>query len=70
MSGTLGGEWQPPSDRANDFGCRLRTRECWTRQMDYPSAPGEPARITVCRIPLHPLVPCLAADAVPATQPR
>lgn len=23
---TLGGEWQPASDRVNDFGCRLRAR--------------------------------------------
>ena len=28
MSGTLGGECQPTSDRVNDFGCRLQAREC------------------------------------------
>ena len=28
MSETLGGEWQQGSDRVNDFGCRLRAREC------------------------------------------
>ena len=38
--------------------------------MDYPSAPGEPARIAPRRKPLHPLVPCLATGAVRATQPR
>ena len=57
VGGTLGGESQPASNRVNDFGCRLRARECWTRQMDYPSAPGEPARITAHRIPLSPLCP-------------
>ena len=70
MSATLGGDWQPASYRINDFGCRLRARECWTRLMDYPSAPGELARVTVRRKPLHPPVPCLATNAARATQPR
>ena len=70
MSGTLGGEWQPPSDCVNDLGCRLRARECWSHLMDAPSAPADSARITALRISLHPLVPCLATDAVRATQPR
>ena len=28
VSGTLGGEWQPASNQANDIGSRQRAREC------------------------------------------
>ena len=55
MSGTLGGEWQPASDRANDFGCRLREER--TDPMGHPVALSKAAWSPASRKPVHLLVP-------------
>ena len=55
MSGTLGGEWQPASDRANDFGCR--PREGRTDPMGHPVALSKAAWRAASRRWMHPIVP-------------
>ena len=61
MSGTLGGEWQPASDRANDFGCR--PREGRTDPMGHPVALSKAAWRAASRRWMHPIVPRSASGA-------
>ena len=52
-SGTLGGEWRPASEGANDFGCRQRARECQTGHTGYRFAPAEAGGIAAGQKPVH-----------------
>jgi len=54
----LSQEWQPASDRVNDFGPCQRARECQTGLVGYRRAPSEAAEIATGQKPPHPgLIP-------------
>ena len=54
----LSQEWQPASDRVNDFGRCQGARECQTGLVGYRRAPSEAAEIATGQKPPHPgLIP-------------
>ena len=53
MSGTLGGEWQPASNRVNDSGRRQWVRECQRGYRGYHFASAEADGIAAGQKPLH-----------------
>ena len=54
MSGMLSQEWQPASDRVNDFGRCQGARECQTGLVGYRRASFEAAEIATGQKPAHP----------------
>ena len=53
MSGTLGGEWQPASNRVNDSGRRQWARECQPGYGGCRLASAEAAGMAAGQKPLH-----------------